>query len=138
MAGASAKKTAKNAQYMSGIYSGISLAASFINIVVRIAWFHSGYLESLFLSLVAFFSYRMIHSALELGVGYSLWQDLFIINTAVQLLSLWSPWFWILYLTVPGYAVCAFGSKLLTWIFTPKADEIGKEKQNKKMKAARR
>jgi hypothetical protein len=81
---------------------------------------------------MAYLSFRMIVGALDLGVGYDLWQDLFLINTAVQLLSLFSQWFWVIYLAVPGYGIYVFGGKILSWVFTPREDEVAQQGSDKK------
>ena len=138
MAGASAKKTAKNAQSKSIVYGSISAIASFINLIFRIGFLQEGIFQSVVLALVSFLAYRMIRGALELGVGYSMWQDLFVINTAVQLLTLYSSWAWVLYLTVPGYGLFLFGGKLHAWIFTPREGENDGEVSNKKTKSLAR
>eukprot|EP01017_Pseudomicrothorax_dubius_P039156 TRINITY_DN5965_c0_g3_i4.p1 TRINITY_DN5965_c0_g3~~TRINITY_DN5965_c0_g3_i4.p1 ORF type:complete len:110 (-),score=34.49 TRINITY_DN5965_c0_g3_i4:26-355(-) len=46
-----------------------------------------------------------IDRALEIGVSYEGYNDLFIINSFVMFTSLFSKWFWIAYLTVPGYGL---------------------------------
>ena len=123
MAGASAKKTAKNAKEKTFLYSFIAIFASLLNLVVRIGLFHDGTsLVSLaqggFLTFIAFLSFKMIQSSLQLGLGYSLWQDLFIINTTVQMLSLLSNWFWLVYVAVPSYGVYFFGRRILDFVFS--------------------
>lgn len=132
MAGASAKKTAKHAGQMSKVYWVIATAATLINVVARIGWFREGYLQATFLAAMAYLSYRMIVGALDLGVGFDLWQDLFVINTAVQVLSLFSQWFWVIYLAVPGYGIYVFGGKILSWVFTPREDEVAQQGSEKK------
>jgi hypothetical protein len=126
MAGAAAKKTARNAEVKSKYYFGIALGASVINFVIQIGLFERSMwtlVQSGFLAVMAWLSYRMIFSALELGVGYDLWQDLFVINTVVQLGSLGSKYVWVTYLLVPGYGVYQLGGKVLAWVFTPKESE---------------
>ena len=142
MAGASAKKTAKNAAVKSTYYSGVAIAATAINFVVTIGLLPGGSsLSSLawcgFLGVVALLSFRMIRSALELGVGYDLWQDLFVINAVVQVGSLWSSYVWLLYLAVPGYAFYVFGGKLLSYIFTPQATDADPSGKKDKVKQRR-
>lgn len=123
MAGAAAKKNAKFAKDRSFIYSTISVIFSLLNIVVRIGLFREGTSlgslgQGIFLALVSFFALGMIQSSLSLGLGYSLWQDLFVINTAVQVLSLFSNWFWLIYLAVPGYGLFFFGNKIRDFVFS--------------------
>jgi hypothetical protein len=127
MAGAAAKKTARNAGIKTKYYTGIVVTASFVHLLFRIGFHQQTDLWSLiqsgFLVLIGWLSFRMIRSALELGVGFDLWQDLFIINTVVQIGCLWSAYFWIMYLAVPGYAIYQLGGRVLEWVFTPKQEE---------------
>lgn len=139
MAGAAAKRTAKNAAVKSRYYSALALGGSVINFIIQIGFFDrslSAIMISCFLALVAWLSLKMITSALELGVGYDLWQDLFVINFVVQIGGLWSKYVWLLYLAVPGYAVYMLGGKVLNYVFTPKEAEMaeaGKEKKRKNL-----
>ena len=122
MAGAAAKKTAKNAEVKTKYYAGSALAFSLIHFVIRVSGGMTlgGFFQFAFLTIVAWLSFRMIRAALELGVGFDLWQDLFIINSIVQLGCLWSNYVWLIYLAVPGYGIYMFGGKVLNWVFTPK------------------
>jgi hypothetical protein len=134
MAGASAKKTARIAKVQSKNYLIALIGLNVINWILNL-WV-GGFalvLQSLLLSFVSFLTYRMIKAALELGVGYDLWQDLFIINSVVQIgTAVWSQYVWILYLAVPGYGVYKFGGQLLSWIFTPRESDQ-KPKPKKKL-----
>ena len=136
MAGAAAKKTAKNAEVKTKYYVGVSAGSSLFHLVIRIGLYQGtdfgSLLLSAFLCLVSWLCLRMITSALELGVGYDLWQDLFIINTVVQLGILWSSYVWLLYLMVPGYGVYQLGGRVLEWIFTPKDSEQQAKNPKKK------
>ena len=133
MAGASAKKTARNAEVKSKNYLIALIGMNVINWIFNL-WV-GGFaliLQSLFLSVVSFLTFRMIKAALELGVGYDLWQDLFIINSVVQIgTAVWSQYVWILYLAVPGYGVYKFGGQLLSWIFTPRESDQKPEPKKK-------
>jgi len=139
MAGASAKKTAKNASDKTLLYSLIAISGSLLNMVVRITLFTHGtsllsVTQMVFLALMSLLSFAMIKSSLQLGVGYSLWQDLFIVNTAVQITSLLSDWFWLLYSAVPGYALYMMGQKIKEFVFAPRVDEVTKEPRRKKLR----
>ena len=81
---------------------------------------------------VALLSFKMIRSALELGVGYDMWQDLFIVNAIVQLGSCWSAYVWLVYLVVPGYAVYMLGGKVLGWVFAPSSPSAAPPKEKPK------
>jgi len=139
MAGQSAKKLAKNAQTKSTSYSAVAIGASAIDMIYRF-----GYLadfsfwsigQSLFLTCISWFSYRMILSALNMGVGYELWMDLLIINVTVQIFSIITTYAWIIYLTVPGYGIYMLGGQILGWIYAPRPTEDGStEGQSKKQK----
>ena len=135
MAGAAAKKTAKNAQSKSRYYSALAVGGSVINLILTVGLFDRSLwtiIISSFLAFVSWLSFSMIRSALELGVGYDLWQDLFVINFIVQIGSLWSRWFWVVYLVVPGYGIYQLGGKLLNWIFTPRESDAGPVQQKKR------
>ena len=138
MAGQAAKKTAKNAEVKSFYYFCVFAGASVLNGVLRLGLLGDGSIWSLveigFLAAVSWMSYKMIKSSLDLGVGYSLWQDLFIINTFVQMFSILSSYFWIFYLTVPGYGIFKFGRQVIDWVFTPKEGDDPETDAKKKPK----
>lgn len=134
MAGQAAKKTARNAETKSFYYFWICVIGCLINVIVNLGLYGSLYLSSLFLLLVSWGCYRMITSALEMGVGFSIWQDVFIINSSVQILSLLSIYFWILYLLVPGYGIFKFGKQIVNYVFTPKETDFAETNVSKKSK----
>jgi hypothetical protein len=143
MAGQAAKKIAKNAHSKSTYYAGIALIATIFNMAHRFVYMRDfsllSFSQSLLLTGAAWLSYTMIVSALKLGVGYELWLDLFIINTAVQILSIFTIYAWIIYLTVPGYGIYILGGQLLSWVFSSRHSEISyPEEKKQKMKYVRR
>lgn len=121
MAGHAAKKTAKRAESQTHIYRAVAGIALAVHIMVTFGIYRDFSALSLvgtgFLAGVTVLSYKMIIGSLELGLGPSYWQDLFIVNVSVELLSLVSRYFWVLYLTVPGYGVYKLGGQLLGWVF---------------------
>ena len=144
MAGQSAKKISKNFDKKSKIYSIISIGSNLINLLsllvlpmfhIAVTWWDIT--GSILLLGVSIVSFNMIKDSLEMGVGYSIWQDLFVINTFVQVMTITSRWFWLVYLTLPGYAVYTFGGQALTWVFAGRRnrpeEEPVSDKKNKKV-----
>ena len=105
MAGQSAKKTAAKATLYSTYYIAIASVATMINAMVELMVYRNVSFASFgkitILSLVSYMSTRMILASLRLGVGFAYWQDLFVINTVVQILVLFSEYAWSIYLVVP-------------------------------------
>ena len=137
MAGQAAKKVARNAQNKSTYYTGVACIATALNLVHRFVFLRDfGFLEitkALFLVFVAWLSYKMIIGALNLGVGYELWLDLFIINSIVQIFSIWSSYVWYMYLVVPGYGLYHVGGYIKSWVFA-RRDEAPEENKQQKQK----
>ena len=130
MAGQAAKKVARNAQTNSIYYSGAAVVATIMQcmhqfiIMQDVSLF--GITKTLFLLFVSWLSYKMILGALNMGVGYELWLDLFVINTFVQVFSIWTSYIWLLYLAVPGYGLYHVGGYIKSWIFA-RRDEVSNE-----------
>ena len=128
MAGHAAKKTARNAETQSVYYFWVFISGFLLNVIVRVGLFLdvslSSVFQMMFLGGVGWMCLGMIRNSLHLGVGFSYWQDLFIINFTVQTLSLISSYFWIIYLTVPGYAVFKFGKQIVDYVFTPRETDV--------------
>ncbi len=137
MAGQAAKKVARNAQTKSIYFAGTAIVSTLINLVhqffILADFSFFGIMKAVFLVFVAWLSYKMIIGALNLGVGYELWLDLFIINSAVQILSIWTSYAWLLYLAVPGYGMYHVGGYIKDWIFA-RRDESVSEPENKQSK----
>ena len=79
-----------------------------------------------------------IRNALDLGVGYEYYLDVYCINLAVQGLCIISSYFWLIYGVVPGY-ILFYGLKfLLAWANStgtqPEESEEEYKKQKKKQK----
>ena len=90
-----------------------------------------------FLSLVNYVTYTNIIKSLELGVGYEYYLDFFAINMSVQFLSVFSDYFWLLYLSVPGYLGYYVFKYLLAWANSSGAPEEEEEEPSKKKKEKR-
>ncbi len=118
MAGHSAKKTLRNAETMTQYYMYIAICSVIVNlvgIVLSRQW--SSLIGSMAVTGLTGFSSLMIKSALELGVGYELWQDLFIVSVLVLVLSVISNYAWFLLLAIPAYGLWTFGGYLYGWAF---------------------
>ena len=137
MAGQAAKKVARNAQTKSIYFAGTTFVGTLLNVAHRFLLLGDfsffGVLKVCFLATVAWLSYKMIVGALNLGVGYELWLDLFVINFAVQLVTIWTSYGWLLYLAVPGYGLYHVGGYVKDWIFA-RRDEPVQESDNKQSK----
>lgn len=137
MAGQAAKKVAKNAQNKSVYFAVIACVATVMNLVYRFAispdFSFFEITKALFLAFVAWLSYKMIIGALNLGVGYELWLDLFVINSVVQIFSIWSSYVWLIYLAVPGYGLYHISGYIKSWVFA-RRDEAPDEKKQQKQK----
>merc|ERR1740121_3242505 len=75
-------------------------------------------------SFVSYFTYGGIKGALELGVDYEMYLDLFAVNLTTQFLVTFSDYGWLLYLVVPGYGAWKVIKLLLDYVFTPTAEEL--------------
>ena len=139
MAGQAAKKVAKNAQTKTLYFAGVAVGATALNCAHRFLilgdFSFGAMMKVVFLAVMAWLSYKMIIGALNLGVGYELWLDLFIINSVVQVLSVWTSYVWLLYLTVPGYGLYHVGGYLKDWIFARRDESVeppeGKQQKQK-------
>jgi hypothetical protein len=138
MAGHSAKKTAKKAETHSAIYRSVGIAAVVFNLMIHFGYYRDfsvvSFVQSGFLTFVAWAAYRMILSALDMGLAPGLWQDLFIINTIVQVLEPIFFYAWMIYLVVPGYGVYKLGGTVLSWVFAGKSDAPPAEVRKPKRK----
>uniref|UniRef100_A0A7S3PIF2 Uncharacterized protein n=1 Tax=Aplanochytrium stocchinoi TaxID=215587 RepID=A0A7S3PIF2_9STRA len=73
-----------------------------------------------------FVSYKtgsVIVNSIKDGFEYEYYFDIFVLNLVVQLLSLYSEYAYLLYLIVPGVILYKGIRMLLSWVFTPTADE---------------
>ena len=138
MAGQAAKKLAKNAQTKTVYYAGTACVATLLNVAHRFFVIADlslfGIIKAAFLAIVARVSYKMIDGALNMGVGYELWLDLFIINSAVQIFSIWTTYAWLLYLAVPGYGLYHVGGYIKDWIFARRDESPVQESDSKQQK----
>lgn len=97
-------------------------------------------LEFLFFCLMNRVSYMGIRSALEMGVGYEYYQDLYVINLAVQALCVLSDYFWLIYACVPIYFGYFAFKYFLVWANSTGAkeeeveDDDSKKKKKQKVK----
>merc|ERR1712228_905917 len=74
-------------------------------------------------SIVSYMTYAGINHALQLGVPFEYYFDLFCINLVSQFFVTFSNWGWLLYLVVPGFAVYKLGGLVMSYVFTPTAEE---------------
>lgn len=128
MAGQAAKKQSKTASQTIVYYFYATLIASALHIAICVLRNYDsitklGMFGSAFLLFVSRFTYSSIATALEMGVSYSWYQDIFLINTAVQLLTTISNYFWALYLLVPVYFSYKMGRMVINWVFSPSINE---------------
>lgn len=72
----------------------------------------------LLFTLISYVSYSGMVKSLELGVGYEYYLDFFCVNIAVQFLTVFSSYFWLIYLAVPGYLGYQLLKLLLAWAET--------------------
>mmetsp|Transcript_1478 Transcript_1478/g.1976 ORF Transcript_1478/g.1976 Transcript_1478/m.1976 type:complete len:114 (+) Transcript_1478:3-344(+) len=98
----------------------------------------------LLFSIVTRFTYNSIASALEQGMDYEWYQDVFVVNLTCQFLVSFTNYGWYLYLVVPGYLLYQVSGYIKNWVFTPTADEMAaddpaaKKRQEKKEKKQER
>jgi len=88
------------------------------------------------MSLVHWITYGGIRDCAEMGVDFTYYQDIFIINCLVQLSTTLSDWCWLLYLSVPAFLIYKSSRFFLNWIFTPEPvenDDARLEKKRMKM-----
>jgi hypothetical protein len=91
-------------------------------------------LEFLFFSLMNRVSYMGIRNALDLGIGYEYYLDIYCINTAVQALCVISDYFWLLYLSVVFYVLFYAFKYFLAWANSTGAKEETEDEETKKKK----
>mmetsp|Transcript_21350 Transcript_21350/g.48093 ORF Transcript_21350/g.48093 Transcript_21350/m.48093 type:complete len:121 (-) Transcript_21350:44-406(-) len=98
----------------------------------------------LLFSGVSYFTFGAIKNSLEIGANYEMYLDLFIVNLVTQVLVVLSDYGWLLYLTVPGYAVWKIVKFVMDYVFTPTESEMAendpeyKKRMEKKEKKAER
>ena len=128
MAGQAAKKRAATAAE-NGQYYFYAVLASFVWYVpVRILWYFDSFtlwpiLGFCLLLVVARFTYMSIIAAMEMGVDYEYYQDIFFINLVVTFMSPIFAWAWYVYLLVPAYLIWKFGGYFKDWVFAPSPEE---------------
>lgn len=93
-------------------------------------------LELMFFSIVNRVTYNGIRSALEMGIGYEYYLDVFCINVAVQGLCVISSYFWVIYSVIPLYLGYYAFKYFLAWANSTGAKEEVEEdpKKTKKQK----
>ncbi|CEM15942.1 unnamed protein product [Vitrella brassicaformis CCMP3155] len=144
MAGQAAKKASKKAQEAMQIYLYVIIGVQIPYVLVRFLWqfrsvTHYTCLGYVFLAIVYYFTYTGMAERITMSLDYSYFQDVFIVNAVVQLLTTFSDWFWLVYLVVPGYAIWRLASSILQWVFTPEPDTGEEdEKTRKKREKANR
>ncbi|KAH7647828.1 hypothetical protein FG379_000454 [Cryptosporidium bovis] len=124
MAGQSAKRIAKEAVKYKSIYFYVLMASLTIQFFFkklynpRILFGSTGFGFSVISGIYAF-TYSSIKSRLNVGVGYSIYQDVYILNTFVSILSIFSIYSWYIFLLIPAYAIYKVGKLIVNWVFTP-------------------
>jgi hypothetical protein len=91
-------------------------------------------IELLFFSLINRVTYNGIRSALELGIGYEYYLDVFCINVAVQALCGFSDYFWVIYAVIPGYLGFYAFKYFLIWANSTGTKEEEEDEGQKKKK----
>ena len=138
MAGQAAKKRAENAAKTGHLYLIAVLTSFFWYVPVRIIWYFDSFtlwpmLGFCMLTIVGRFTYMSIVSAMEMGVDYEYYQDIFIINLVVTFLSPVWAWAWYIYLLIPAYLIYKFGGYFKGWAFAPAQEEEVDEKEAKRL-----
>ncbi|XP_002736264.1 transmembrane protein 208-like [Saccoglossus kowalevskii] len=135
-------------------YRNIVLAANLIYIVVRMVWMWETFNTScwvlfafaiaIYVSCMAFMGYMAksvfnsngvlvdggIDLNMESGIAEHI-KDVLLVTVIVQVLSIFSNYFWILWFIVPGAALLYIWRNFLSpWLFAP-APEIDEKKQKK-------
>lgn len=138
MAGQAAKKQQRNATTTSEYYFYVVCAVTAIYVFFRVilnfkSFTKWNYIGLGFFCLIHKLTYSFIKDSLNMGVKYDYALDVFIVNCVVQVLTILSDKFWLLYLVIPGYLIYKVGSLILNWVFTPEPmeDEKTKKKREK-------
>ena len=87
-----------------------------------------------FFSIMNRVTYMGIRSALDLGIGYEYYLDLYCINLTVQALCVFSGYFWLIYSSVLIYILFYAFKYLLAWANTTGTKEETEEEDSKKKK----
>ncbi|KAH8582870.1 multi-pass transmembrane [Cryptosporidium sp. chipmunk genotype I] len=124
MAGQSAKRIAKEAAKYTSIYLYIMISCISIHFIFKRLYNPSNILGKAGFGFAIIFSiylftYSSIKSRLEVGVGYSMYQDVYILNSLVAILSIISNYFWCIFCLIPIYIIYKIGRLIINWVFTP-------------------
>ncbi|EEA08325.1 uncharacterized protein CMU_020690 [Cryptosporidium muris RN66] len=127
MAGQSAKKIAKETSKYRIIYLIILSSCILFHFLFKRLYSLSYYKSWDFIgisviAIIYIVTYSGIVSRLKVGAGYSIYQDIFIVNTIVALLSIFSKYAWYIYLVIPGYLIYKTLKLIITWVFTPEPE----------------
>jgi len=76
---------------------------------------------------------RTIVNSVRDGFVYEYYFDLYVLNLVVQFFTPFSDYAWLLYLIVPGLLLYKGGRMLLSWVFTPTADELMEDNPDPKL-----
>ncbi|CUV06831.1 unnamed protein product [Cryptosporidium hominis] len=139
MAGQSAKRIAKEAAKYTSIYLYIMISCISIHFIFKGLYTPSKLIGKsgigfAIISSIYFFTYSSIKSRLEVGVGYSMYQDVYILNSMVAILSVVSNYFWYIFLLIPIYIIYKIGKLIINWVFTPEPEIQVPQKQKAKNK----
>lgn len=124
MAGQSAKRIAKEAAKYTSFYLYVMISCIIIHFTFKGLYNPSKLLGRTgfglaIISIIYLFTYSSIKSRLEVGVGYSMYQDIYILNSSVAILSIISNYFWYIFLLIPIYIIYKIGKIIINWVFTP-------------------
>ncbi|KAH8740537.1 hypothetical protein FG386_002119 [Cryptosporidium ryanae] len=127
MAGQSAKRIAKEAVKYKSIYFYVLISSLAIHFLFKGLYrpgslFGSTGFGFLVISGIYAFTYSSIKSRLDVGVGYSIYQDIYILNTFVSILSVFSKYSWYIFLLIPIYVFYKLGKLIINWVFTPEPE----------------
>mmetsp|Transcript_82958 Transcript_82958/g.253532 ORF Transcript_82958/g.253532 Transcript_82958/m.253532 type:complete len:158 (-) Transcript_82958:90-563(-) len=128
MGGQSEKKQAKKAEQTRTIFLYALLGVNALYILWRVvfhwaSWGKWHMVGFAFLSFVSYFTFSGINTALEIGMDYEMYLDVFAVNLGTQLLATFSNYGWLLYLVVPGYLGWKVAGMVKDYVFTPTAEE---------------
>mmetsp|Transcript_20893 Transcript_20893/g.55738 ORF Transcript_20893/g.55738 Transcript_20893/m.55738 type:complete len:155 (-) Transcript_20893:97-561(-) len=147
MAGQAEKKRAKHAEEYTQKYLSAVVVVNLVWFFLRVVWRWDTFgfwnkVGFLLFTAVTYITYNGIVSALNQGLDYEYYLDVFLVNVTSQFLVSFSNYGWLLYLSIPGFLGWKVVKLLLQYVFTPTADEVedpkSKKKAEKKAKQAER
>uniref|UniRef100_M4BRF4 Uncharacterized protein n=1 Tax=Hyaloperonospora arabidopsidis (strain Emoy2) TaxID=559515 RepID=M4BRF4_HYAAE len=147
MANQAAKKAQRASASLSTRLQQWIVPLNVVYLLFRILWHHQsvttwtlvGYV---FLTLSTYLSYAWAVRAAEEGGSSEYAMDILIVTLFVQTGVMFSTYFWLVYLVLPGYLLYHGGRMLLNYVFTPNSSTDENENDpaalKKKEKAKRK